>query len=83
MEVSGDRVVEELERRSALLGAGGDDGPDSLAPLSATFAAGPLSDAAIDDHKTHGLFREVVGRLDARCGDEAEIGIAVKTKTLG
>jgi len=73
-----DRFQQELEYRAALLGAGGDGRPDSLAPPTARFATGALCNPTVDHHESDRLFREVVCRFDARCGDELEIGRAHK-----
>ncbi len=66
-----------------MLRTSGDDGPYSFAPLATAFATCALGNAAIDDHESHRLFREVVGRLHARRGDKAEVGLAEEAKTLG
>ena len=42
-----DRFQQKREDRSALLRAGGDGGPDALAPPAAGFAARALRDAAV------------------------------------
>ena len=60
-----DRFQQEIEHRSTLLRAGGDGGPDPLAPASAGFAARALRNPAIDHHEADRLFRQVVRRLDA------------------
>ena len=71
------RFQHELEGRSALLRAGGDGGPDTLAPATPGFATCALRDPAVDNHEADRLFRQVVCRLDARCGDETEVRLAV------
>ena len=78
-----DRFQQELEHRSALLRAGGDGGPDALAPAAARFAARALRNPAVDHHETNLLFRQIVRRLDARRGNEAEVRLAVLVKPFG
>ena len=46
-----DGFAEEVESTAALLDAGGQYGPDSLAPSPALFASRALGDEAIDDHE--------------------------------
>jgi len=67
------RVEQELEDRATLLGAGGDHCPDTLAPPTAFLAGRPLRDMPVDHHEMNRLFRQVVRRVDARRGDEAEV----------
>jgi hypothetical protein len=81
--MSMNRVQNKLEDRTALLGAGGDDRPNPLAPTAAGLAPRPLGSPSVDHHKADCLFGQVVGRLDARRRDEAEVGVAVLTETLG
>ncbi len=83
VEVSVDGFVEVLEHGSLLLGACGDHRPSAFAPSLAVPTTGGLGDAPVDDHEACGLFRQMVGRFDARCGDEAEVGIAVEAKMPG
>ncbi len=78
VEVGVDGLAKVVEHGSVLLGAGGNGSPDAFAPLSAAPASGALGDAAVDDYETYGLFRQVVGRFDARRGDEAEVGFTVR-----
>ena len=66
-----------------MLGARCDGSPDALAPTLAGLASSSLGDSTINDYEAYGLFRQVVGRFDARCGDETEISIAVLAETLG
>ena len=77
------RFQQELEGRSALLHAGGNGGPDALAPAAPGFAPCALRDPAVDHHETDRLFRQVVRRLDARRGDELEVRFAMLVETLG
>ncbi len=56
------------------LHAGGDHRPDTLAPLSADFAAGALGHATVDDHEANRLFSQIVGRFDSGRGDKLEVG---------
>jgi len=72
VEVGLDGLAEVVEHGSFLLGTHGDGGPDAFARLSATLASGALGDAAVDGHQADGLFGEVVGRFDARRGQEAK-----------
>ena len=67
--------IEKVEHAAALLDAGGDHRPGSLTPALARFAARALGDAPVDDHEADRLFGQVVGRLDAGCGDESEVGL--------
>ena len=76
-------MAKELEYVEATLRAGGDGCPDSFAPISARFAASALRDAAVDHDESNRLFRQIVRRLDARRGDEAEVTIAVLQETVG
>ena len=78
-----DRSIEKVEDRAALLHAGGNHRPDPLAPALAGFATRALGDAPVDHHEADRLFGQVVGRLDAGCGDESEVGLAVSAKPVG
>ena len=71
------RVQQELKDRATLLGAGGDHRPDPLAPAAAFLAPRPLGDLPVDHHEANRLFGQVVRRLDARRGDEAEVRFPV------
>ena len=82
-EVGDDRIVDELEGGTALLGAGGQHGPNALAPATAGLAARALGDFAVDGQKTDLTFRPVVRRLDARRVQKREIGVAVIAESLG
>jgi len=64
--VGDEGLMEVLEHRSALLGAGGRGGPDTFGPASAARAAGALGDVAVLDHEADGLLGQVVRRLNAR-----------------
>jgi len=70
-------IAGELEGRSALSSACRDDSEESFAGESSVFASGPLADFAIDHHKSDGLLRAVVGRIDLGSSDEGEVGLAV------
>ncbi len=63
--MSMNRVQKKLEDRTTLLGVGGDDRPDPLAPAAAGFAARALRNPAVDHHEANRLFRQVIGRFDA------------------
>ena len=79
-------TLDKIEDGSALLGAGGDGGPDAFAPALAGWAARALGDPPIDHHETDCLLGQVVGRFDAGGaggGDEAEVGVAVLAETVG
>ena len=65
-----DRRQQEIEHRPALLRAGGYGGPDAFAPAAAGFAASAWRDPPVDHDEADRLFRQIVGRFDARCGDE-------------
>ena len=68
MEASADGFEEEVENRTALLCAGGDDRPDPLEPAPASFATRTLGYVSVDDDEANCLLRQIVGRLDAgRC----------------
>src|SRR5208283_5779309 len=69
--------------RTVLLGAGRHRGPDAFAPASASFATGPLSYQSVQHHEPDGPFRQVVGRLDPRGGDEPEVGVAMQAEAIG
>jgi len=77
-EVGDDRVVEELEGRASLLSAGGQNGPDPLAPATAGLAARALGDLAVDHHEAEPLLHGVVRRLDPRGLHEAEVMLLTK-----
>ena len=70
--MSMNRVQKKLKDRTVLLGAGGNDRPNPLAPAAAGLAPRPLGNAPVDHHEANRLFGQVVGRLDARRGDEPE-----------
>jgi hypothetical protein len=42
-----------------------------------------LRDLAINHHETNGLFRQVIGRLKARSGDETQVTFAVLPEAFG
>ena len=65
-----DRFEQEFENRSALLRTAGDGCPDAFAPAAAGFAASAWRDPPVDHDEADRLFRQIVGRFDARCGDE-------------
>ncbi len=83
VEVGVDGLAKVVEHGSVLLGACGDRSPDAFAPSLAAPASGALGDAAVDDDEAYGLFRQIVGRCDARRDEEADVGVAVEAKTLG
>jgi len=74
--------MEKRECRSALLGAGGQHGPNPRAPAAAGFATRPLRDFAIDHDESKALLDRVVRRLDPVCFQESEIVVTVFTKSL-
>jgi len=74
--------VKEVKDRTALLSAGGDDGPDSFAPLSTRQASCALSDLAVDDHESNSLLGKIVRRGDTRRRDEFEVGLSVFAKAV-
>ena len=78
-----DRIEQELKGRATLLGASRNHCPDALAPPATFFAPRPLGNPSVDHHKANRLFGQVVGRLDPRRGDEAEIRGAMFAKALG
>ena len=82
-EIGDDRVVEKLERRAALLGTGGQDRPDTLAPPTPSFPPRSLSDLAVDGEKADLTLGAVVGRLDAWRVQESEIGVAMVAEAIG
>ena len=73
VEMGLDDLDEVVEGGAALGGTGSDDRPDAFGPFPSTFAARPLCDVAVYRHKPDRLFGQVVGRFDARCGDELEV----------
>src|SRR5664280_2389065 len=81
--MSMNRVQNKLESRTTLLGAGGDDRPNPLAPAAAGLAPRSLRNPPVDYHEADRLFRQVVGRLDARRGDEAEVRLSMLMKAFG
>ena len=78
-----DGIQQKLKRRTTLLGATGDHRPDALAPSTAFLAPRPLRNPPVDHHKANRLFRQVVGRLDPRRGDEAEVRRSMLAKAPG
>ena len=51
---------------ASLTGAGGENGPDALAPALASNATGALSDTPVDDAVAHLSFSKIVRRFDLR-----------------
>ena len=82
-ETGGHRAVQIVKHALAMLGAGGDRGPDPFQPLAAGLTAAALGHAAVDDHKPNRLFRQIVGRLHARCGDKSQVFASMLMKSLG
>src|SRR5687767_15918057 len=78
-----DRLDEELKRRAALLSTTGHRRPDALQPTSAACTSRALRDMSINHDKPDGLLRQVVGRLDARRGDESQVCLAMLPEPLG
>src|SRR3990172_12513479 len=74
--------MKEVERRAALLGAGGEHGPDPLAPAAAGLAASSLGDLAVDHHEAEPLLDGVIGWLNTGSLQEAKVVLGVSTKPL-
>lgn len=70
-------MANELEGRTALLGAGGQRRPDALAPATTGLPPRPLSDFAVDGKEANLPLGAVVCRLDARRVQEGEMGVAM------
>jgi len=81
-EMGDDRIVEEVEGRAALLGAGGQHGPNPLAPTASRFTTRALRDPAVDHHESEPLLHRVVGRLHAGRPEESEVVLAVLAESL-
>ena len=77
-----DSPEEELKSRCVVDCAGCHYRPDALTPSVAGSAAGALCDESVDDHEADGLLRDVVGRVDARSGDESEVCGAVLVESF-
>lgn len=60
-----------------------DHAPETFDSFPSHFAARTLCDARVDNHETHCLFSNVVGRAHARRGDECEVGLEFFTEPLG
>jgi len=78
-----DRLVYKIECVSALAGTGCQYGPDAFTPGPAVFAASALGNIAVYDNKSNRLFSEIIGWLNARCGNELKISLAVLKETVG
>ena len=81
-EVGMNGVADELESGSSLLRAGGDHGPDALAPLAPGGAARALGDAAVDHNEAQRPFGQVIGRRDARGREEGDVSVPVFSKAF-
>ena len=66
MEAGTDGFEEEIKNRATLLGASGDDRPDPLEAMLASFTSRALGYVSVDDHEANRLLGQIVGRLDAR-----------------
>ena len=75
------RFLQELHRISAGLFAGGNGRPNALAPLTPLFATRALRDFPVENHESNCLLGQIVGRVDAWCGDEFKERGTVFAKT--
>ncbi len=73
-EVSVNGLGEKIKGTSALLGAGGQQGPGSFGPSASALAPGSLSDSPVDHHVSDGLFGPIVGRGHAGGGQKGKVG---------
>src|SRR4051794_12095920 len=80
MEVRANGFKDELENRTALLGASGDRRPDPLEPAPSCFAPRALGDVSVDDHEANRSLGQVVGRLDAGSRDKPDVARTVFPK---
>ena len=56
LEVRGDRFMQEVEDRNAVVRTSRDRGPDAFQPALTRFATRTLGDASVNDHESNGLF---------------------------
>ena len=80
--MGGNGVEDPNKGRTVLELASAQDGPEALTDLASTLTARALSNRAILDHKTHGLFGGVVSWINLRGGDELEVTFTMLDKTL-
>ena len=73
---------DKCERRFTLPCAGSNDRKKPFASCSAIFASSSLTDFAIDDDKSYGLFGAVIGWIDGGSRNKSEIGLAVFAKAF-
>lgn len=73
-EEGADGVVEEVEHALPAPSAGGQGGPEAFQPLAPRQAAAALGRAAVDGDEVNRLFRQTMRGLDARRGDEPQVG---------
>ncbi len=77
------RVEQARKDRTTLLDASGDHRPDAFAPAAAFFASRPLRDVPVNDDEANRLLRQVIGRVDTRRRDEAEVRFPVFAEPFG
>ncbi len=77
-----ERFLKELDQVAARLFAGRQRGPDAFTPLTALLAARALGDFAVEYHEPNCLFGQIIGRIDARRGDDLEERGAVLAKPV-
>ncbi len=68
--VSGEGLGEKRQERTRALATGGGHGQDALDKPQAALAVGAKRPFTPQDSRTHGAFSGIIGRLDARDGDE-------------
>ena len=68
-----DDLLDKMAHADALLSTGFPYGPKPLTPLRSFAPARPLGDPPINDTKTQGALRDVVGRFDVGAGDKGEV----------
>src|SRR5262245_36521551 len=82
-EVGPHRLLKILEHAPPPLAAGGDHRPDPLAKALPRLTARPLRHQPVDHHEADRPLGRVVGRLEARRGDEREVILPVLLEPLG
>ena len=73
MERGVDGLLDKTTHADALLATGFAYSPKSLTPLRSFAPSRSLGDAPINDTKTQGALRDIVGRFDVGAGDKGEV----------
>src|SRR5271154_3626945 len=77
------RLTQILEHRTPLSRTRRDYRPDPLTPAPSSFAARPLRDVPIDDHKPDRLLSHIVRRFQSWRRDKPEITFAMLPEPFG